>query len=35
MNAGRARLISIAYFALFIQEQLKEEVDTMMEDWSR
>ena len=30
VNSGRADLISIMYFALFILEQLKEEVDTMM-----
>lgn len=30
VNSGRAELISIMYFALFILEQLKEEVDTMM-----
>lgn len=30
MNSGRADLISIMYFALFILEQLKKEVDTMM-----
>lgn len=30
VNSGRADLISIVYFALFILEQLKEEVDTMM-----
>lgn len=30
MSSGRADLISIMYFALFIQEQLKKEVDTMM-----
>lgn len=30
MSSGRADLISIMYFALFILEQLKEEVDTMM-----
>lgn len=35
VNAGRAGLISIMYFALFIQEQLKKEVGTMKEDWSR
>lgn len=30
VNSGRADSISIMYFALFILEQLKEEVDTMM-----
>lgn len=30
VNSGRADMISIMYFALFILEQLKEEVDTMM-----
>lgn len=30
VNSGRADLITIMYFALFILEQLKEEVDTMM-----
>lgn len=30
VNSGRADLISIMYFALFILQQLKEEVDTMM-----
>lgn len=28
-------MISIMYFALFIQEQLKKEVGTMKEDWRR
>lgn len=30
VNTGRADLISIMYFALFILEQLKKEVKTMM-----
>lgn len=30
VNSGRADMISIMYFALFILEQLQEEVDTMM-----
>lgn len=30
VNTGRADLISIMYFALFILQQLKKEVDTMM-----
>lgn len=32
VNSGRAYVISIMYFALFILEQLKEEVDTMMSE---
>lgn len=35
MKTGRADQISITYFALFIQEQLEKEVETMMEDGSR